>query len=188
MGNELASPLTLWGAGRRAALASGLARRQAAPRHVRHRRRLAGLRRRGGKHYDFVIAHGDDRCWTRIVGVRVVPAAVFDAAYRAAHAGRITVEVPEVYELVNVALAMTATGLADRYLVYHDSDYHRAMRGRRGCRGRRCPIALELAACPRRSLSREVSGGRQQTARPPCPRSRRLASRGPPPPPERSPE
>ena len=67
-----------------------------------------------GKQYDFIIQHGSDLCSTRIVGVRPVPAAVFDAAYRAAHQGRIEVAVPEVYELVNVAIAMTPTGLADR--------------------------------------------------------------------------
>ncbi len=81
-----------------------------------------------GSHHDFIIQHGGDRCLTRIVGVRVVPAAVFDAAYRAAHAGEISVEVPEVYELVNVALALTPTGLADRALFYHDSAYYQAMR------------------------------------------------------------
>ena len=81
-----------------------------------------------GRQYDFVIVHGKDRCETRIVGVRQVPAASFDAAYRAAQQGKITVEVPEVYELVNVAIAMTKTGLRDRNLVYHDSDYYAAVR------------------------------------------------------------
>lgn len=81
-----------------------------------------------GSHHDFIIEHGGDRYLTRIVGVRVVPAAVFDAAYRAAHAGEISVEVPEVYKLVNVALALTPTGLADRALFYHDSAYYQAMR------------------------------------------------------------
>ena len=81
-----------------------------------------------GTQYDFVIVHGKDQCKTRIVGVRAVPAASFDAEYQAAHKGRISVEVPEVYELVNVAIAMTATGLADQNLVYHDSDYYAAMR------------------------------------------------------------
>ncbi len=81
-----------------------------------------------GDQHDFIIEHGVDRCLTRIVGVRAVPAAVFDAEYRAAHEGKISVEVPEVYELVNVAIAMTPTGLSDRDLVYHDSDYYAAVR------------------------------------------------------------
>jgi hypothetical protein len=81
-----------------------------------------------GQQYDFVIRHGNDLCETRIVGVRAVAAASFDAEYQAAHKGKISVEVPEVYELVNVAIAMTPTGMSERNLVYHDSDYYAAMR------------------------------------------------------------
>jgi hypothetical protein len=81
-----------------------------------------------GRQYDFIIQHGDDLCPTRIVGVRVPPAAIFDSEYRAAHQGRISVEVPEAYELVNVAIAMTPTGMTERNLVYHDSEYYGAMR------------------------------------------------------------
>jgi hypothetical protein len=81
-----------------------------------------------GKQYDFVIRFGDKDCHTRIVGIRFTPAAEFDAAYRAAHQGKIVVEVPEVYELINVALAMTPTGLANRELVYHDSEYYGRVR------------------------------------------------------------
>ena len=39
------------------------------------------------------------------------PAAVFDAAFRAAHRGKMLVEVLEVYELVNIAIALTPTGI-----------------------------------------------------------------------------
>jgi hypothetical protein len=81
-----------------------------------------------GKSHDFIIQHGDRRCLTRITGVRLVPAAVFDAAYRASHGGKISVEVPEVYELVNIALSLTPTGLADRSLFYQDSAYYKTMR------------------------------------------------------------
>lgn len=78
--------------------------------------------------YDFVIDYNGAKCWTRIVGVRVVPASVFDAAYQKAHRGTIVPEVSEAYELVNIALAMTATGIADRNLVFHDSPYYQAVR------------------------------------------------------------
>jgi hypothetical protein len=81
-----------------------------------------------GRTYDFIIEHGADRCATRLRGVRLVPAAVFDAEYQAAHRGKITVLVPEVYELVNVAIALTPTAVADRNLVYQDSDYYAAVR------------------------------------------------------------
>ncbi len=56
------------------------------------------------------------------------PAARFDEAYRSTHQGKMFVEVPEVYELVNIAIAMTPTGIADRELVYHDSEYYKQMR------------------------------------------------------------
>ena len=81
-----------------------------------------------GSRHDFIIQHGSDRCLTRIVGVRLVPAAVFDAAYRSANAGKISAEVPEVYELVNVAMALTPTGIEDRNLIYQGSEYYKAVR------------------------------------------------------------
>ncbi|HZN07320.1 MAG TPA: DUF4932 domain-containing protein [Pyrinomonadaceae bacterium] len=81
-----------------------------------------------GKKYDFIIQRGDDLCYTQIVGVKYVPAAVFDQKYQAANRGKMLVEVPEVYELVNVAIAMTPIGIEDRSLVYKDSDYYKRMR------------------------------------------------------------
>ncbi|HKQ54220.1 MAG TPA: DUF4932 domain-containing protein [Pyrinomonadaceae bacterium] len=81
-----------------------------------------------GKKYDFIIQKGTDLCYTQVVGTRFVPAAVFDKKYRAGHKGKTFVEVPEVYELVNVALAMTPTGIADKNLVYHNSDYYTRVR------------------------------------------------------------
>jgi len=81
-----------------------------------------------GKRYDFIIRRGADLCYTQIVGVRLVPAAVFDKKYRDTHRGKTFVEVPEVYELVNVALAMTPTGIEDKNLVYKNSDYYARVR------------------------------------------------------------
>lgn len=79
-----------------------------------------------GKKYDFIIRRGEDLCHTQIVGRRFVPAARFDKKYRDARRGKTSVEIPEVYELVNVAIAMTPTGLGDRNLVYQDSEYYKA--------------------------------------------------------------
>lgn len=81
-----------------------------------------------GKKYDFIIKQGDKLCYTQIVGVRFIPAANFDADYQKKNRGKITVEIPEVYELVNVAIAMTQTGLADNRLVIQDSVYYKNMR------------------------------------------------------------
>ena len=81
-----------------------------------------------GKKYDFIIQRGDDLCYTQIIGVKYVPAAVFDQRYQAAYRGKMIVEVPEVYELVNVAIAMTPIGIEDRNLVYKDSEYYKRVR------------------------------------------------------------
>ena len=70
-----------------------------------------------GKKYDFIIQKGDAVCYTQIVGVKFTPAADFDEKYRAARKGKTFIEIPEVYELVNVALAMTPTGITDKNLV-----------------------------------------------------------------------
>lgn len=99
-----------------------------------------------GKHYDFIIKRGEDLCHTRIVGTRLVPAAVFDRKYQAANRGKITVEIPEVYELVNVAIAMTPTGIADKNLVYQNSEYYARVRRRfDGHRGHPLLAALDEA-------------------------------------------
>ena len=81
-----------------------------------------------GKRYDFIIQRGEDLCHTQIVGTRFVPAAVFDKRYMDAHRGKILVEIPEVYELVNVAIAMTPTGIEDKNLVYKNSEYYARVR------------------------------------------------------------
>jgi len=81
-----------------------------------------------GKRYDFVIQHGEDLCYTQIVGIRSVPAAVFDQEYQATHRGKILVEIPEVYELVNIAIAMTPIGIEDKNFIYKNSEYYSTMR------------------------------------------------------------
>lgn len=55
------------------------------------------------------------------------PPARFDDAYQAAHRGKTVVEVPEVYELVNIAIAISPFGQGDHDMVYHDSPYYAAV-------------------------------------------------------------
>jgi hypothetical protein len=81
-----------------------------------------------GKKYDFIIQKGSDLCYTQIVGRRFVPAAVFNKKYQTAHRGKTFVEIPEMYELINVALAMTPTGIRDRNLIFQDSEYYKGLR------------------------------------------------------------
>ena len=41
-----------------------------------------------GARYDFIVSYRDTLAYTQIVGVRLMPAAVFDSAFRAANAGK----------------------------------------------------------------------------------------------------
>jgi hypothetical protein len=76
-----------------------------------------------GEAYDFVIRFEGQDYPTRILGEP--PAALFDDAYRKAHRGKISVSVPEVYEMVNVAIALTPfTRQEDNYLVAKRTSYY----------------------------------------------------------------
>lgn len=74
-----------------------------------------------GEHYDFVISFDGFDYPTRIAGAE--PMAVFDAAYQAENRGRTQILVPEVYELVNIAIALTPRG-QDFGMIYKDSPYY----------------------------------------------------------------
>lgn len=81
-----------------------------------------------GKKYDFIIIHGEDSCFTQIVGSRFVPNATFNKEYQNLHKGNIYVEVPEVYELVNIAIAITPYAINDKYTVFKKSVYYESVR------------------------------------------------------------
>ena len=77
-----------------------------------------------GDRHDVDIIYNGIAHFNRIEGRKFVPAAVFTDDYIAANAGKITVTIPEVYELVNIAIALTEVGRTDRWLVVKDSDYY----------------------------------------------------------------
>jgi hypothetical protein len=79
---------------------------------------------RAGDTRDFVILRDGVRHNTRITGVVRVPAAVFSEAYQAAHRGRTEVLVPEVYELVNIVIALTPFAAENQGLVITDTEYY----------------------------------------------------------------
>jgi hypothetical protein len=73
--------------------------------------------------YDFLIRFEGQDYPTRILGEP--PAAMFDDAYREAHRGKVSVSVPEVYEMVNVAIALAPfTRQEDNYLVAKRTPYY----------------------------------------------------------------
>lgn len=53
------------------------------------------------------------------------PEARFDAAYRAENAGKVRIGIPEAYELVNIAIALTPYASAHPGLIARGSDYYR---------------------------------------------------------------
>jgi hypothetical protein len=83
-----------------------------------------------GEVYDFDIVCDGVLHQTRIEGRRFVPAAAFTDEYIARHTGEISPIVPEVYEMVNVAIALTEVAREDRWLVYKQSEYYERMMDR----------------------------------------------------------
>lgn len=81
-----------------------------------------------GDQVDFVIRSHGVAHNTRIVGVLDVPAAVFDASYQAAHRGRVEVLVPEVYELVNIAIALSPYAAENDGLTAANTPYMQRVR------------------------------------------------------------
>lgn len=77
-----------------------------------------------GDRHDFDVIYDGVVHQTRIIGRRFVPAAVFTEDYIRETRGRIIPVIPEVYELVNVAIALTEVAREDRWLVYKSSDYY----------------------------------------------------------------
>lgn len=89
---------------------------------------ISGIDRRSfpvreGQQIDFDIIKGDVVCWTRIVGATLVPAATYDAEYRRVNKGRVSATAPEVYELVNIVIALTDAADKADGLVYKASPY-----------------------------------------------------------------
>ena len=72
-----------------------------------------------GKQYDFYVEHKGKKYYTRIAGTP--PAAVFDKEYRKKRKGKVFVEIPEVYELVNIGLSLLE---GNRY-TRKNTEYHK---------------------------------------------------------------
>ncbi|MEM9302924.1 MAG: hypothetical protein AAGE01_12465, partial [Pseudomonadota bacterium] len=81
-----------------------------------------------GDSEDFVIVYNDVAHNQRVSGeLPTPPAAVFDQAYQDAHRGTIKILIPEVYELVNVAIALTEFSQSGPYadsITYKDTPYY----------------------------------------------------------------
>lgn len=80
-----------------------------------------------GKSYDFMIDWNGKMCHQRLVGKKYVPAAVFDEDYIKKRKGKIFIKIPEVYELVNVAMAITSFGKNNKNFIYQKSKYYQGV-------------------------------------------------------------
>lgn len=80
-----------------------------------------------GKSYDFMIDWNGKMCHQRLVGKKYVPAAVFNEDYIKKRKGKIFINIPEVYELVNVAMAITSFGKNNKNFIYQKSKYYQGV-------------------------------------------------------------
>jgi Domain of unknown function (DUF4932) len=69
-----------------------------------------------------IILNEKDTVWARAKGR--TPKADFDEAYRKANDGKTLVELPAAYELVNIIMAMTPTGVRDSDMIEHNIPYY----------------------------------------------------------------
>ncbi len=69
-----------------------------------------------------IILNEKDTVWARAKGR--FPKANFDDAYKKANDGKTLVELPAAYELINIIMAITPTGVRDSSLVEHDIPYY----------------------------------------------------------------
>lgn len=72
--------------------------------------------------YDFVVLLGSDTAFTRVIS-HAEP-ATFSEQYKSTFNNKTIIAVPEVYELVNVVIALTNKGLNDSDLVNHETSYY----------------------------------------------------------------
>jgi hypothetical protein len=69
-----------------------------------------------------IIVNEKDTVWARAEGR--FPKANFNAAYKKANDGKTLVELPAAYELINIIMAMTPTGVRDSGMIEHDIAYY----------------------------------------------------------------
>ena len=76
-----------------------------------------------GKSYDFiVILNGKDSAHTRISGTS--EPVYFSPQYQMENNNKTIIEIPKVYELTNIIISLTQTGILDSNLVEHGSPYY----------------------------------------------------------------
>jgi len=78
-----------------------------------------------GNTYDFIVLQNDSIiAKTQIIAEKPIQKANYSASYKKAHDKNIYVEIPEVYELVNILFAITSTGKANNQIIEKSIPYY----------------------------------------------------------------
>ncbi|MCE7066105.1 DUF4932 domain-containing protein [Dyadobacter sp. CY326] len=78
-----------------------------------------------GDYYEFIILlNGKDSALTAIKSILDVPRAQFSDDYKKSHAGKTFVEIPPVYELINVVFALTDKGNTENGMIRKSEPYY----------------------------------------------------------------
>lgn len=78
-----------------------------------------------GKSYPFVfLLNGKDSAFTEIRGIQKLPRAQFSKAYQQIHRGKTFVEIPKMYELINIVFALTDKGRENNGLIPRHTEYY----------------------------------------------------------------
>jgi hypothetical protein len=83
--------------------------------------------RPGDKYYFYVLTPNGDSALTAIYGHPVVPPVTFSASYRSSHRGAVSIEVPEVKELLLVVISLTANDAGKKFQTNKTTEYYRAV-------------------------------------------------------------
>ena len=81
----------------------------------------------GESHRFYILLNGKDSALTEIQGIRFIEPARFRKKYIRTHTGRTFTEIPEVYELLNIAFALTPTYKREQCPVSKGTDYYEAV-------------------------------------------------------------
>ncbi|WP_229216740.1 DUF4932 domain-containing protein [Dyadobacter sp. 3J3] len=78
----------------------------------------------GDYHSFVVLINGKDSAFTAIKGSLDLPRARFSDSYKKVHKGKTFVEIPQVYELMNVVIALTKEGKKDNGMAMKNTPYY----------------------------------------------------------------
>lgn len=78
-----------------------------------------------GNTYDFIVLQNDSIiAKTQIIAKKLIQKAIYSTSYKKAHDKNIYVEIPEVYELVNILFALTSTGKENNQIIEKSIPYY----------------------------------------------------------------